>query len=61
MSAGSRGAQREVPSSRLLRATLKELEDAPTVYVPGHDGGPSSTPVDIEWNLRTDALGKSSL
>jgi hypothetical protein len=47
--------------SRLLRATLKELEDAPTVYVPGHDGGPSSTPVDIEWNLRTDALGKSSL
>ena len=103
----------ELVCSRLLRATLKELEDAPTVYaptrtraqtraptptptraptptptpapapasaptpalalalaltptpnqvyVPGHDGGPSTTPVDLEWNLRTDALGEAFL
>ena len=87
----------ELVCSRLLRATLKELEDAPTVCVPepnlrahprpssharadpdpdpdprpqpqaralaeqvcvpGYDGAPSSTPVDLEWNLGTEVLG----
>ena len=85
----------ELVCSRLLRATLKELEDAPAVCVPephlrahprpssharadpdpdprpqpqaravaeqvcvpGYDGAPSSTPVDVEWNLGTEVLG----
>ena len=46
----------ELVCSRLLRATLKELEDAPTVYVPGYDGAPSSTRVDLEWNLGTEVV-----
>ena len=85
----------ELVCSRLLRATLKELEDAPAVCVPephlrahprpssharadpdpdprpqpqaravaeqvcvpGYDGAPSSTRVDLEWNLGTEVLG----
>ena len=49
----------ELVCSRLLRATLTELEESPTVYVPGYDGAPSSTAVDVEWNLGTEALGES--
>ena len=84
----------ELVCSRLLRATLKELEDAPAVCVPephlrahprpssharadpdpdprpqpqaravaeqvcvpGYDGAPSSTRVDLEWNLGTEVV-----